>query len=105
MIDLFPFGPRDPQGMAKAIWDELVGESLGPRPTDKLLTVDAYDADARCCLNPSTKLLPQNRASVTKITVGTLAERLQNVRNSNQLVPFHNLLGHCVTNPVTVRTP
>jgi len=25
-------GPRDPQGIAQAIWDELVGESLGTRP-------------------------------------------------------------------------
>jgi hypothetical protein len=44
VIDLFPPGPRDPQGMAQAIWDELVGESLGARHTDKLLTVAAYDA-------------------------------------------------------------
>jgi hypothetical protein len=44
MIDLFPSGPRDPQGIAQAIWDELVGESLGTRPADKLLTVAAYDA-------------------------------------------------------------
>jgi hypothetical protein len=41
---LFPCGPRDPQGIAQAIWDELVGESLGTRPADKLLTVAAYDA-------------------------------------------------------------
>ena len=44
VIDLFPPGPRDPQGIAQAIWDELVGESLGTRPADKLLTVAAYDA-------------------------------------------------------------
>ena len=44
MIDLFPLETRDPQGMAQAIWDELAGESLGTRPTDKLLTVAAYDA-------------------------------------------------------------
>ncbi len=44
MVDLFPTGPRDPQGIAQAIWDELVGESLGARPADKLLTVAAYDA-------------------------------------------------------------
>jgi hypothetical protein len=44
VIDLFPPGPRDPQGLAQAIWDELVGESLGPRSADKLLTVSAYDA-------------------------------------------------------------
>ena len=43
-IDLFPPGPRDPHGLAQAIWDELVGEPLGTRPADKLLTVAAYDA-------------------------------------------------------------
>ena len=32
VIDLFPPGPRDPQGMAQAIRDQLEGESLGPRP-------------------------------------------------------------------------
>lgn len=44
VIDLFPPGPRDPKGIAQAIWDELVGESLGTRPADNLLTVAAYDA-------------------------------------------------------------
>jgi hypothetical protein len=44
MIDLFPFGPRDSQGIAPAIWDDLVGGSLGSRPADRLLTVAAYDA-------------------------------------------------------------
>jgi hypothetical protein len=44
MIDLFPPGTRDPQGIAQAIWDELVGESLGTRPAEKPLTVAAYDA-------------------------------------------------------------
>ena len=44
LIDLFPPGPRDPQGIAQAIWDELAGESLGTRPADKPLTVAAYDA-------------------------------------------------------------
>src|SRR5262249_13783755 len=44
MIDLFPPGPRDPQGLTQAIRDELVGGSLGTRPADKLLTVAAYDA-------------------------------------------------------------
>ncbi len=39
-----PGRTRDPKGLAQAIWDELVGESLGTRPADKLLTVAAYDA-------------------------------------------------------------
>jgi hypothetical protein len=44
VIDLFPPGHRDPQGLAQAIWDELLGESLGNRPADELLTAAAYDA-------------------------------------------------------------
>jgi hypothetical protein len=44
VIDLFPSGPRDPHGVAQAIWRELGGESLGTRPADKPLTVAAYDA-------------------------------------------------------------
>jgi hypothetical protein len=44
MIDLFSPGPRDPQGVAQAVCDELVGESLGTRPAEKLLTVVAYYA-------------------------------------------------------------
>jgi hypothetical protein len=43
-IDLFPPGPRDPNGIAQAIWDELVGELLASRPADKPLTVAAFDA-------------------------------------------------------------
>jgi hypothetical protein len=44
LVDLFPAGPRDPHGIGQAIWDELVGETLGTRPVDKLLTVAAFDA-------------------------------------------------------------
>jgi hypothetical protein len=44
VIDLFPPGPRDPQGIAQAIWNELVGELLGIEAADKRLTVAAYDA-------------------------------------------------------------
>jgi Protein of unknown function (DUF4058) len=44
MFDVFPPGSRDPQGMAQAIWDELAGESLGTRPSDKLRAVAAFDA-------------------------------------------------------------
>jgi hypothetical protein len=43
-IDLFPTGPRDENGVAQAIWDELVGEALAPRPAHKPLTVAAFDA-------------------------------------------------------------
>ncbi len=44
VIDPFPPTPRDPSGIAQAIWDELVGEPLATRPADKPLTVAAFDA-------------------------------------------------------------
>jgi hypothetical protein len=44
MVDPFPPEPRDPLGIAQAIWNELVGESLGSRPADKSLTVAAFEA-------------------------------------------------------------
>jgi hypothetical protein len=44
VVDLFPLGPRDPHGIAQAIWDELVGEPLASRPADEPLTVAAFDA-------------------------------------------------------------
>jgi hypothetical protein len=44
VIDPFPPGPRDPHGMAQAMWDILVGEPLGTCPDEKLLTIAAYDA-------------------------------------------------------------
>jgi hypothetical protein len=43
VIDLFPPGPRDPQGLPKALWDEFGEEDLD-LPPDKPLTVAAYDA-------------------------------------------------------------
>jgi hypothetical protein len=43
VIDLFPPGPRDPQGIHKAIWDEFQDEDVGP-PPEKPLTLAAYDA-------------------------------------------------------------
>jgi hypothetical protein len=43
VIDLFPPGPRDPQGLHKAIWDEFVEEDF-ELPPDKPLTLAAYDA-------------------------------------------------------------
>jgi hypothetical protein len=44
MIDPFPPGPRDPDGLARAIWDELAGGAFASRPEDKPLTVAAFDA-------------------------------------------------------------
>ena len=43
VIDLFPPGPRDPQGIHKAIWDEFDDEEL-ELPSGKPLTLAAYDA-------------------------------------------------------------
>ncbi|CAN5885253.1 hypothetical protein BH23PLA1_BH23PLA1_04010 [soil metagenome] len=44
MIDPFPPGPRDPEGLARAIWDRLADEPFASRPTDKPVTVAAFDA-------------------------------------------------------------
>jgi hypothetical protein len=43
IIDLFPRGPRDPEGIAKAIWDEFVVEDFEQFP-DKPLTLLSIDA-------------------------------------------------------------
>lgn len=43
IVDLFPPGPRDPQGIHKAIWDELTTEPF-ELPADKPLTLAAYQA-------------------------------------------------------------
>lgn len=43
VIDLFPPSSRDPQGIHKAIWDEI-GEEPFELPADKPLTVAAYSA-------------------------------------------------------------
>jgi hypothetical protein len=43
VVDLFPPGNRDPQGVHKAIWDEIVEEPF-ELPPDKTLTLAAYQA-------------------------------------------------------------
>jgi hypothetical protein len=43
VIDLFPPSKRDPQGIHKAIWDEITEEEF-KLPPDKPLTLAAYDA-------------------------------------------------------------
>ncbi len=43
VVDLFPPSPRDPQGIHKAIWDEILEEPF-ELPPDKPLTVAAYSA-------------------------------------------------------------
>src|SRR5262245_23535953 len=45
IVDLFPPGPRDPQGIHGAIWEDLV-ESNHEQPRDKPLTLVAYSAGA-----------------------------------------------------------
>ena len=42
LIDLLPVGRRDPEGIHRAIWDEL--EETSVRPPDKPLTLTSYDA-------------------------------------------------------------
>jgi len=44
VVDPFPPTARDPNGIAQAIWDDLVGEPLSTRTSDKPLTVAAFDA-------------------------------------------------------------
>jgi len=43
VVDLFPPSPRDPQGIHKAIWEEIQDEPF-QLPPDKPLTVAAYSA-------------------------------------------------------------
>src|SRR5205814_885820 len=43
IIDLFPPGPRDPNGLHKAIWDEFQEEDFA-LPPDKPLVLASYDA-------------------------------------------------------------
>lgn len=45
VIDPFPPGPRDPEGVHRLIWDEWVGLPVDERPTDKPLTVASFDAN------------------------------------------------------------
>jgi hypothetical protein len=47
VIDLFPPGQRDPQGLHKAIWDEFQEEDL-ELPPEKPLTLASYDAGPEC---------------------------------------------------------
>jgi hypothetical protein len=41
VVDLFPPGPRDPQGIPKAIWDEMTDNAFA-LPADRPLSVAAY---------------------------------------------------------------
>jgi hypothetical protein len=43
VVDLFPPGPRDPQGIHQAIWDLFQDENEGP-PPEQPLTLASYEA-------------------------------------------------------------
>jgi hypothetical protein len=43
LLDLFPPGRRDPQGLHAAVWDEIAGQEY-VLPPDKRLSVAAYEA-------------------------------------------------------------
>ena len=42
IVDLFPPGPRDPQGIHATIWDEIAGQGYS-LPADRPLTLAAYE--------------------------------------------------------------
>lgn len=44
VVDLFPPGPRDPDGIAQAIWDQVVGEPMAIRTGNDQAGVAAFDA-------------------------------------------------------------
>ena len=44
VVDPFPPGPRDPDGLHHLIWDEYAGFPFDPRPAGKPLTVASFDA-------------------------------------------------------------
>src|SRR5207244_2938567 len=43
LVDLFPPGRRDPQGIHGAIWEEVAGREY-TAPTDKPLTLASYES-------------------------------------------------------------
>jgi hypothetical protein len=48
VIDLFPPGKRDPQGIHKAIWDEFQEDENFELPPETPLTLASYDAGPEC---------------------------------------------------------
>ena len=44
IVDLHPPGPRDPQGIHSAIWEEIAGQPYSP-PAGKPLTLASYESD------------------------------------------------------------
>jgi hypothetical protein len=43
LVDLLPPGPRDPQGIHAAVWEEIAGQEYVP-PAEQLRTLVAYEA-------------------------------------------------------------
>jgi hypothetical protein len=54
IVDLFPPGPRDPNGIHGAIWSEITGKSF-EQPADEPLTLASYSAGPtkRCYVEPT----------------------------------------------------
>lgn len=53
IIDPFPPGPRDPDGIHALVWDEWIGRPTQRQPSDKPLVVASYDAaNATAYVNP-----------------------------------------------------
>jgi len=59
VVDLFPAGPRDPQGIHGAIWSEIVEDDF-QLPADQPLTLVAYSAGAlkRAFIEPTAPANP-----------------------------------------------
>jgi hypothetical protein len=45
MVDPFPVGPRDPEGLDRLIWEAMMEAPAEPRPPGKPLTVAAFEAE------------------------------------------------------------
>ena len=74
VVDLFPPSSRDPQGIHKAIWDEICEEPF-QLPADKPLTVAAYSAGEA------------KRAYVEPVAVGDLLPNLPIFLDESVYVP------------------
>jgi hypothetical protein len=74
VIDLFPPGPRDPQGVPKAIWDEVREEPF-TLPPDKPLTLASYVAG------------PLKTAYVEPVTVGDILPEMPLFLTADVYVP------------------
>ena len=75
IVDLFPPGPRDPQGIHKAIWDELIDNDF-LLPADKPLTLAAYLAD------------PWPEAFIEPVAIGAVLPEMPVFLTSDTYVPL-----------------